>query len=183
MIRYGIVSNVFYNKGTVIVEFPDLNIPSDELIVFQGRTHSVKYYSMPKIGEIGLCLLNETGTSGYYLGAGFSGKNPLPANAGEGKYITLYPDSTTILFDENSSKLYIDCKKEIEIICPNIVIAGNIKITGDVAIDGSLNVTKNINAEGGMESKGDVKAGNISLKSHRTSGVKAGADISGLPVE
>lgn len=40
--------------------------------------------------------------------------------AGEGKYITLYPDGTKLIFDENTSKLYIDCKKYRNNLSSNI---------------------------------------------------------------
>ena len=115
MNRYGIVSKVFYDRGTVIVEFPDIGIPSDELIVFQNRTYSTKQYSMPKIGEIGICLLNETGTSGYYLGAGYSEANPLPDGIGQGISLITFNDGTSIIYNENTSKLFVSVKKDIEI--------------------------------------------------------------------
>ena len=166
---YGIVSKVNFEKGTVIVEFPDLGIPSDELIVFQGRTHGTKHYSMPEIGEIGLCLLNETGTSGYYLGAGYSEANPMPEKIGDGISLTVFNDGTSIIYDENTSKLYISVIKNTEIICPKIFIKGDLTIEGNIELVGKLEATE------------DVLASGISLKNHKTTGVVAGNDISGIP--
>lgn len=168
-IRYGTVSHIFHNEGRVKVEFEDLNISSAILTVFQGRNQGVKQYSMPKINEKGLCLIAATGNSGYYLGSGYNMQDPVMKEAGEGRYITLYPDGTKMMFDENTSKLYIDCKKNIEIICPQI------SITGDISIKGSITV------EGGITATEDVQADGVSLINHKTTGVKAGGDVSGPP--
>ncbi|MEQ3306252.1 phage baseplate assembly protein V [Fusobacterium varium] len=164
-IRYGTVSVVDYKEGRVKVVFDDLGTSSADLIVFQLRNKGTKYYSMPEIGEKGLCLIAETGRSGYYLGSGYCLPEPIMEGAEEGKTITLYPDGTRIEYDQKSSKLFIDCKKDIEIICPTITITGDIKLLGNIDI-----------------TSGDVTADGISLKNHKTSGVKAGSDTSGKPV-
>lgn len=164
MIRFGTVSIVNNKRGTVKVTFEDLEIQSEELIVFQGRTTGTKEYKMPVVGEKGLCLIVDNGDSGYYLGSGFSVVNPVPEGADEGKDIKLYKDGTRIEYDEKTSRLYVNCKKSIEIVCPEI------SIIGDIKIDGNINLTK-----------GDIKADGVSLKTHKTSGVKAGSDISGPP--
>lgn len=171
MIRYGTVSIVNYEKGTIKAVFEDIEEHTAELIVFQGRNKGTKHYSMPVEGEHGLCLIADNGSSGYYLGAGFNEVETVMPDAKKGKTITLYNDGTKIIYDENTSQLYVDCKKEIEIICPKI------KITGDITING------NISLNGKMEATGDVIAGEISLITHKTSGVKSGSDNSGPPVK
>lgn len=170
MIRFGTVSIVNHDKGTVKVHFEDLEDQSAELQVFQGRNKGTKQYSMPQIGERGLCLLVSNGNSGMYLGSGYDLPAPVMSNAGEGKTITVFSDGTQVIYDEKASKLYLDCKKEIEIVCPQI------KITGDITING------NIQLNGGMNATDDVVAGGISLMTHKHSGVKGGPDTSGSPV-
>ena len=91
--------------------------------------------------------------------------------AGKGKTITLYGDGTQIIYDENTSKLFIDCKKNIEIICPQISLTGNITINGDIQLNGKMNATDDVVADG------------VSLVNHTHSGVKAGGDTSGVPVK
>lgn len=164
MIRFGTVSIVNNVKGKVKVTFQDLGTQSEELIVYQGRTTGTKEYQMPVVGENGLCLIVDNGNTGYYLGSGFSLANPVPEGAAEGKDIKVYSDGTRIEYDEKTSRLYIDCKKKIEIICPEIFINGKVKVKGDIEVI-----------------EGDIKADGISLKKHLTTGVSSGKDVSGPP--
>lgn len=164
MIRFGTVSIVNNEKGKVKVTFQDLGTQSEELIVYQGRTTGTKEYQMPVVGENGLCLIVDNGNTGYYLGSGFSLANPVPEGAAEGKDIKVYSDGTRIEYDEKTSRLYIDCKKKIEIICPEIFINGKVKVKGYIEVI-----------------EGDIKADGISLKKHLTTGVSSGKDVSGPP--
>lgn len=171
MIRYGTVSIVNYEKGTVKAVLEDIEEQTAELIVFQGRNKGIKQYSMPVVGEHGLCLITDNGSSGYYLGAGFNEVEAVMQGSGKGKTITHYSDGTQISYDENTSKLFIDCKKDIEIICPKISITGDITINGDIQLNGGMNATNDVIADG------------VSLIDHTHSGVKAGGDTSGQPVK
>lgn len=171
MIRYGTVSIVNYEKGTVKAVLEDIEEHTAELIVFQGRNKGTKQYSMPVIGEHGLCLIVDNGNSGYYLGAGFDEAETVMQGAEKGKTITLYSDGTQIIYDENTSKLFIDCKKNIEIVCPKISITGDITINGNVQLNGGMNATNDVIADG------------VSLIEHTHSGVKSGPDTSGEPVK
>lgn len=169
-IRFCTVSQVNHEKGTVKAVYNDLNITSPELIVLQGRNKGVHEYSMPKIGENGLCLIAETGNRGYYLGSGYDDENTVVSQAGQGKYLTVYPDGTEFIYDENTSTLAINCKKNINIVCPNIsIIADNINIKANINVEGVITVTKDVTAKG------------VSLVNHKTTGVKAGGDLSGPP--
>lgn len=176
MIRYGKVTSIFPKKGTIKVTFEDINIPSVEIPVLQGRTEKTKHYSFPKIGEVGICIFPENTFNGFYLGSGYDEATPIPAEAGEGIEITVFSDGTTISYDENNSKLYINCKNQIEIVaknlkieCPKTQFIGNIDIKGSVNIKGKLDTSE------------DVTTNGISLKNHSHSGVKAGEDNTGGP--
>lgn len=171
MIRYGTVSIVNYKTGTVKAVLEDIGEQTAELIVFQGRNKGTKQYSMPIVGEHGLCLIVDNGNSGYYLGAGFNQLEPIPDGASDGKTITLYKDGTQIVYDEKLSKLFIDCKKDIEIICPQISITGDITVNGNIKLNGGIRSTEDIIADG------------ISLINHKNTGVKAGPDTSGPPAK
>ena len=176
MIRYGTVTSIFPEKGTIKVTFEDINIPSVEIPVLQGRTDGTKHYSFPKIGEVGICIFPENTFNGFYLGSGYDEATPIPNGAGEGIEITVFNDGTIISYDENNSKLYINCNNKIEIVaqnikitCPKTEIIGDIDVTGIIDVKGSVNASK------------DVTANGISLKTHLHSGVKAGGDNTGGP--
>ena len=176
MIRYGTVTSIFSDKGTVKVTFEDLDISSAEIPVLQGRTEKTKHYSMPKIGESGICIFPENSFSGFYLGSGYNDATPIPISAKEGVEITVFNDGTIISYDEKSSKLYINCNNKIEIvaqnikiICPETEIIGDINITGTIDVKGSVNASEEVSAKG------------IKLSEHTHSGVKAGGDTTGGP--
>ena len=173
MIRYGTVTSIFPDKGTVKVTFEDLDIPSAEIPVLQGRTEKTKHYSMPKIGE---CIFPENSFSGFYLGSGYNDATPIPISAKEGVEITVFNDGTIISYDEKSSKLYINCNNKIEIVaqnikitCPETEIIGDINVTGTIDVKGSVNASEEVSAKG------------IKLSEHTHSGVKAGGDTTGGP--
>ena len=92
MIRYGTVSSIFPEKGTIKVTFEDIDIPSVEIPVLQGRTEGTKHYSFPKIGEVGICVFPENTFNGFYLGSGYDEATPVPAGAGAGVEITVFND-------------------------------------------------------------------------------------------
>lgn len=155
MIRHGTVSIVDHKKARVKVSLDDRGTQSEWLKVLQGRTKGTQNYSMPRVGEVGLMIQMDNGSNGYYMGAGYSDINfPASSSVGEGKTATIFSDGTTIMYDEKSSKLYIDCKKDIEIICPQITITGDIKVAGNIEVTGGITTTK------------DIIAGGISLINH-----------------
>lgn len=192
MIRYGEVSSVFPEKGTVKVVFKDLtDIPSAELPVFQGRTHKTKHYSLPKIGEVGLCLFPENSFSGFYLGSGYDKEIKIPTGANENIEITIFDDGTIVSYDENKSKFYINCKNEIEVIsankikinCPSIEIEATTTkiISPTLNIIGNINHDGNFNTTGAIVAQGEVTGNGISLSTHIHRDVKAGLDKTGGP--
>lgn len=183
MIRYGEVSSIFPERGTVKVIFKDLSdIPTVELPVFQGRTHQTKHYSMPKIGEVGLCLFPENSFNGFYLGSGYDEALPIPAGAGENVEITIFKDGTVVSYDENSSKLYINANNEIEIIAKKMKISCPvIDITGDINHTGNLTSSGNTSIGGSMTATGDVSGKGINLSTHTHGSVMSGNGRTGGP--
>ncbi|WP_336152619.1 phage baseplate assembly protein V [Acinetobacter ursingii] len=64
----------------------------------------------------------------------------------------------------------------------NVQIDGSTAMTGNNTVGGSQLVQGSSHSSGDFSTEADVKAGDISLKSHKTSGVKSGGDTSGGPV-
>ena len=63
----------------------------------------------------------------------------------------------------------------------NVQIDGSTAMTGNNTVGGSQLVQGSSHSSGDFSTEADVKAGDISLKSHKTSGVKSGGDTSGVP--
>lgn len=64
----------------------------------------------------------------------------------------------------------------------NLQVNGSTAMTGNNTVQGSQLVQGSSHSTGDFSTEADVKAGSISLKTHKTSGVRSGGDISGDPV-
>ena len=64
----------------------------------------------------------------------------------------------------------------------NLQVNGSTAMTGNNTVGGSQLVQSSSHSTGNFSTDADVTAGAISLKSHKTSGVKSGGDTSGEPV-
>ena len=174
MINIGYVSSVDYQAGTVRVKIPDMDdFITGALIVFQGRTKDTKDYQMPDIEEMGIVILLPHGNSqGFYIGSGYSKTVAVPEGAAKGKRMVVFDDGTKVEYDKGTHKLTVECVGDIEVSSNSTTIRSN-----NIIFDGP--VTHNngdyINPDG------DVTAGEISLKNHKTTKVTAGLGISGPP--
>lgn len=63
----------------------------------------------------------------------------------------------------------------------NVQIDGSTAMTGNNTIGGSQLVQGSSYSSGDFSTAGDVKAGDISLRFHKTKDVKSGSDLSGVP--
>ncbi|HEO1767581.1 phage baseplate assembly protein V [Acinetobacter baumannii] len=64
----------------------------------------------------------------------------------------------------------------------NVQTNGSTAMTGNNTVGGSQLVQGSSHSSGDFSTEGDVKAGEISLKLHKTSGIQSGGDTSGVPV-
>ena len=64
----------------------------------------------------------------------------------------------------------------------NLTVNGSTVTTGNSTVQGSQLVQGSSHSIGQFSTEADVTAGDISLKSHKTSGVKSGSEISGEPI-
>lgn len=64
----------------------------------------------------------------------------------------------------------------------NLLINGSSVTTGNNTVGGSQLVQGSSHSKGDFSTEGDVKAGDISLKNHKTSGIQPGSGESGVPI-
>ena len=64
----------------------------------------------------------------------------------------------------------------------NVQVNGSTAMTGNNTVGGSQLVQGSSHSTGDFSTEADVTAGSISLKSHKTSGVKSGTETSGVPI-
>ena len=165
MIRLGRIKTVTPSSPfhTVTVNLGD--IVTKELRVLNLRAGNDSTHDLPSINEE--CLVfSPCGV--LELGVVVIGLNnedfPTPSQDPSIK-LRMFEDGAVISYDVKNHLL--------QAVLPE---GGSAKLVANVEIDGKLHVTQDITTDA------DVKAGSISLKTHKTSGIKGGGDTSGGPV-
>lgn len=139
------------------------------------RAGPVRNWKPPRPGEQVVILAPYGDLSQAVVGQSiYRDKYPVP---GSSKYQdkTVYPDGSSVEYDTRTNTLSIVVGGDgiVNISCKNATVTA----TTQVKIDSpKLKVT------GDVEADGDVKAGAISLKTHKHSGVQSGGGQTGTPV-
>lgn len=162
LIRLGIVKTIHPSKPFSTVTVTIGAITTAKLRFISMTNHK---WDPPKVGEE-VVVFSPSGVleMGIVIGGLNNEKSPSPSDDLNQK-IRIFEDGCMIAYDIASHHL--------SAVLPE---GGTANIVANVTIDGTLHVTKNITTDA------DVKAGEISLKTHKTSGVRSGGDTSGVPV-
>ncbi len=180
---------------TVTVDLGD--IVTDELRLFNLRAGSDKTHDLPSIGEECM-VISQSGelTLGIVLVGLNNAEYPTPSQDPNIK-LRVYEDTAVISYDTKNHILQAILPAGAKTILTStggitvngdMTINGNLQVKGSIAMTGNNTVNGSQLVQGSSHSKGtfstdaDVKAGNISLKNHKTSGVKSGSDTSGVPI-
>jgi len=179
LIQYGTVTTVDLDAARVRVTAGE--VVTDWIPWLTGRAgRSRATWSPPSVGEqvILLCPSGDP-KRGICLPSVFSLDNaaPDPVNPDE-NHVDVYSDNAVISYNAATHALTAQLPAGATVL---IVADGGMKFQGDVDIDGALKVSKTIHADDVIDSSADVKAGNISLAHHKTTGVQPGGGLSGDP--
>lgn len=197
LIRLGRIKTITPSQPFTTVTVDLGEITTANIRFLNLRAGDDKTWDPPSIGEE-VVVLSPCGV--LEMGIAIAGlnneSNPAPSND-LNKNIRIYSDGCFISYDVSTHAL--------EVILPaggtaeltalgGITINGDTTINGNIQVNGSQAMTGN-NTVGGSQlvqgsshsignfsTDADVKAGNISLKSHKTSGVQTGGGTSGVPV-
>ncbi|PWB14232.1 phage baseplate assembly protein V [Acinetobacter sp. AM] len=197
LIRLGRIKTITPSQPFTTVTVDLGEITTANIRFLNLRAGDDKTWDPPSIGEE-VVVLSPCGV--LEMGIAIAGlnneSNPAPSND-LNKNIRIYSDGCFISYDVSTHAL--------EVILPaggtaeltalgGITINGDTTINGNVQVNGSQAMTGN-NTVGGSQlvqgsshsignfsTDADVKAGNISLKSHKTSGIQTGGGTSGVPV-
>ena len=196
MVRFGTVDSVDHATGRIVVKVGD--VETDQIRWLERRAGKTKTWSPPSPGEQ-IMLLAPSGeiAGAIALGGVSSDDNPFPGDS-ERELVT-FDDGAVLAYDPVAHKLdvtlpdgativvsstggvSIDCTDgglTITASSGGVTIDasdGGVSITGDVTVDGTIAATGNITSDA------DVKAGAISLKTHKHGGVTAGGAQTGVP--
>lgn len=113
MLRFGIVTQINPISVQARVSFEDDESTSYWLPVIQTKTLKDKFYSMPDIGELVVCLMDENSEDGVILGAIYSTEDTaviqtekqLAMNLEDGSYINADKETQTLTVAFSKMKL------------------------------------------------------------------------------
>ncbi len=194
LIRVGFVTARQPEKHRVQVELRDTvtsRLTTKWLPVLCPRASGDLHYDLPDIGDQVLCLFLPYGLEqGFVVGAMYGRQTP-PVSDPE-KFHRRFKDGATIEYDRANHALSatipgtatIKCAGPMTLEAPTVYVRGTLVNTakdgspGKAVFSGGMEVL-----DGGISvPDSDVKAGNVSLVSHTTTGVQPGDGISDIPV-
>lgn len=183
MFKFGFISKADPEKGMYSVTIDEDDIVTKMIPVVTKNSKGTKVESPLKVGEHVAVLMDAHFEDGVILGAVFSEKDTPAGGAGENVWRTTFEDGSYISFNKSSGtltvntqgKVVIQSASDVEITCTKLKVTGNVEITGSVS-GASISATGNIET-----STGDVKAGIISLKTHKHPDLTSGG-TTGTPI-
>lgn len=171
IVRFGTVKTINPSKPIprVIVNLGDIETP--EIRCLNIRSGEDSTWDMPSEEEecVVISPCGDIGPTSFVLYGFYNDDHPAPSDD-LNKKIRMFADGCVIAYDIAAHHL--------SAVLP---AGGTAQIVADVEIVGNLHVTKAITAVENITTPADVVAGNISLKSHKTSGVEPGSGTSGGP--
>ena len=169
VVRKGRVLSRDLSAKTCVVEFGELRLPGVRWA--SVRMGSFRIWSPPSEGEQVIVLSPEGDSAQAVIVASLT-SNAHPAPSDEDALVIAADDGSLISYALASHALTVALCDGGRVI---MTAPAGFELTGDVAITGNLSVTGDASVDG------DVTAGPISLRTHKTTGVKAGLELSGGP--
>ena len=182
LLRIGKVEEVDLTGGRIVVAVGDIR--TSKIRWLERRAGATRTWSPPSAGEQLLLLCPEGDIEGAIALGGLT-QNSFPLPGDSARELVQFDDGSILAFDPETSTLDITLAEgstlnvqggSVTVVATDgVSIQADVSITGNVAIDGKLTVTGNVEADG------DIKAGAISLKTHKHGGVAAGALKTAVP--
>lgn len=172
MIRFGTVESV--EAGFAVVNCADIVSPPLRWMTLSGLFGL--YYPL-SVGQQVVVLCPDGDIAGGLIFGGIPcDAFPLP---GDGLKIVLkMPDGTVITYDADAHTLTLSLAAAGKIIAS---APGGFEFTGKSKFTGDMTLTGKLDASDKITSANDVVAGAVSLKTHKHTGVTAGAAQTGVP--
>lgn len=134
MYELGEVIEVDGVNAKVRVRFTQKKLDSFWLSVLKQNTGDHKYYCMPSVGEVVVCLTDKYCESGIVIGSIYTAKNPPLYD--ETKIAVNLKDGTSFLYDKESGNININVVGDKTVTIGGkckVVVAGN----ADIRVDGN----------------------------------------------
>jgi phage baseplate assembly protein gpV len=167
MLKFGYITELNTDKGTVRVHFDEDDIVSNPLPVSVPASKNDKYSFPFSINEHVWCLMDENCEYGVVGGAIYSAKDSVPSGASEQTIdINIGANKLQITINRTNGNLTLKSEGDVKIDCVNADIkatTATLEATGETAIKGSTVTIQaaNTNVSGNMAVTGTVEAASI----------------------
>lgn len=198
LIRFGTIKTVNPSKPIPLVTVDLDDIVTPEIRFFNARSGKDSTWDPPSDGEevIVVSPCGDIGPTSVVFYGLYNNEHPAPSDD-LNKKIRVFADGCVIAYDvaaHQLSAILPSGGKAIVTADGGVTVNGDTTINGNLQVNGSTAMTGNntvmgsqlvqgsSHSTGAFSTEADVKAGDISLKSHRTSGVQPGSGESGGPI-
>lgn len=198
LIRFGTIKTVNPSKPIPLVTVNLDDIVTPEIRFFNARAGNDSTWDPPSLNEevIVISPCGEIGPTSVVFYGLYNDDHPAPSDD-LNKKIRVFADGCVIAYDISAHQLsailptggkaIITADGGVTVngdttINGNLQVNGSTAMTGNNTVGGSQLVQGSSHSTGAFSTEADVKAGNISLKSHKTSGVQPGSGESGGPI-
>lgn len=198
LIRFGTIKTVNPSKPIPLVTVDLDDIVTPEIRFFNARSGDDSTWDLPSLDEEVMVIspCGEIGPTSVVFYGLYNNEHPSPSDD-LNKKIRVFADGCIIAYDVSAHQLSAILPSGGNAIVTadgGITVNGNTTINGNLQVNGSTAMTGNntvggsqlvqgsSHSTGAFSTEADVKAGNISLKSHKTSGVQPGSGESGGPI-
>lgn len=156
-------------------------------VAYKGRVRVLQVSSRAGVALDGVEHIEPAGFSSHPLPGAEAVVVNLGGNSGRAIVIVVNDRSHRVVIEEGESVIYnmphgdfVKVKAD-----RSVHVKAGLRVfleTPETELSGNLIVRGNAQIEGTVHADGDVSAGNISLKNHRTSGIGRGTQVSDGPV-
>jgi phage baseplate assembly protein gpV len=147
MLKYGIISEINYEKGLAKVHFDELDIVTDWIGL---PKNSIKENRLFEVNTQVAVIMHENGEDGEILHARSSENDLPPSWVNDNIEGIEFKDGTKITYDNSTGKLTVDAGITSELIfnCLKLTVSGD--IVGTIAGVGKVSLLNHIHASNGV---------------------------------
>lgn len=146
--QFGTVSAVDEASHSLRVKIPVLDeMETDWLPMATPAAGGNRFYSLPDVGELVVCLLDARGEAGCVIGAIYNATDKPPVSD-QNKWVKRFTNGTVISHDRRSGEVVVETPGKVEIKAAQKVDiqSPQTEITGNATVNGLLTYTAGLAA-------------------------------------
>ena len=184
-LQFGIVSAIDAASHSLRVKIPVLDdMETDWLPMATPAAGGNRFYSLPDVGELVVCLLDARGETGCVIGAIYNAADKPPVSD-QNKWVKRFTNGTVISHDRRSGEVVVETPGKVKIKAAQKVDiqSPHTEITGNATVNGLLTYTAGLTAsnDGGGEAANIKGTVNITGTSSSTASTSASTSMTAIP--